>query len=238
MAFSVLWGAAMAQTAEKEAMGGVRRKLPRDARRAELIEATIRVLARKGYARLTTGDVAREAGLSVGLVNFHFNAKENLLVETLLFLAEEYRQNWTAALAVAPPDAPSQLCAMLTADFDPALFTATRLAAWVSFWGEAQSRPLYQERCGANDLEYNLTLETLCRRMIEEHGYSGHAARIARVLRVTIEGTWFDLITLSAPPDMDEARATVLTAAAAFFPRHFDGQGLCRPSPRAEAGRI
>ena len=65
------------------------RKQPRDTRRQQLIEATIATLAHCGYARMTLAEVTRRAGLSQGLVNFHFDSKERLLTETLLYLAED-----------------------------------------------------------------------------------------------------------------------------------------------------
>lgn len=197
------------------------RKQPRDARRIQLIEATIETMAQHGYARTTLTQVAKTAGLSHGLVNFHFQTKEKLLIETLLFLAEEYRQNWTGALAAAGPSAPEELQALLQADFNPAICTPARLSAWCSFWGEAQSRPIYQERCGANDEEYNIRLEEICGRMNAEHGYRVNPVRAARVLRVVTEGVWLDMMTMTAPYDLTEAQATVMTAAAALFARHF-----------------
>ncbi|MES2145846.1 MAG: TetR family transcriptional regulator C-terminal domain-containing protein [Pseudomonadota bacterium] len=214
------------------------RKLPRDERRTQLIEATIATMARQGYARTTMSEVARVAGLSHGLVNFHFTSKENLLTETLMYLAEEYRLNWTAALAAAGPSAAEQIHAMLIADFDPAVCAPDRLSAWCSFWGEAQSRPIYQERCGSNDEYYNATLDGLCARMIRECGYDGNATRISRVLRVTVEGVWLDMMTMQKPYDLAEARATVMTTVAAFFPRHFDEAGLIvdrQTTPRPHA---
>lgn len=202
------------------------RKMPRDARRVQLIEATIETIARQGYSRTTLTEVARTAGLSHGLVNFHFETKEKLLVEVLLYLAEEYRANWTQAMAAAGPSAPEQLHAMLAADFTPALCTPSRLSAWCAFWGEAQGRPLYQEKCGSNDEEYNRVLEALCARMNAEHGYAHDPARTARVLRVTTEGVWLDMMTLQRPYDAAEALATLMTCTAAFFPRHFDVRGV------------
>ena len=202
------------------------RKLSRAARRGQLIEATIEVLALKGYARMTLGDVAKAAGLSHGLVNFHFDTKEKLLSETLLFLAEEYRLNWTGALEAAPSDPASQLDALLRADFNPAICTPPRLAAWCSFWGEAQARPFYQEKCGSNDEKYIEVLEGICARLMALDASTVDPRRAARVLRVTIEGVWLDLMTMNAPYDRDEGQGTVFTCAAAFFPRHFNGAGL------------
>lgn len=202
------------------------RKASRQQRRLQLIEATISCISRKGYAQTTLTEVARTAGLSHGLVNFHFQTKEQLLTETLLFLAAEYRDNWLAALACAPPGAGGQLDALLRADFNPALCTQERLTAWCAFWGEAQSRPIYQEECGSNDLDYIRNMEEICARLIAEGPYAHDPVRVARVLRVTTEGTWLDMMTLKTPYSLAEALATVFTCAAALFPKHFGVNGL------------
>jgi AcrR family transcriptional regulator len=203
-----------------------RRKLPRDARRVQLIEATIEVLALRGYARTTLTGVARQAGLSHGLVNFHFETKEKLLTETLLHLAEEYRLNWVAALVAAGSRPAQKLDALIRADFNPEICTPAKLSAWCSFWGEAQSRPMYQERCGSNDQIYNEQMEAICAELLKEAGVSGDAARTARVLRVTTEGVWLDMMTMNEPYDRHEALATVFCCAEAFFPQHFSSNGL------------
>lgn len=202
------------------------RKMSREARRRQLIESTIETLALRGYARTTLTEVAQTAGLSHGLVNFHFETKEKLLSETLLYIAEEYRQNWLTYLEAAAKTPAAQLDAMLRADFNPAICTPQRLSAWCSFWGEAQSRPLYQERCGSNDDRYNARMEEFCAAILTEDGQTGNAARIARVIRVTTEGVWLDMMTMNAPYSMAEGLATVYTCAAAFFPRHFGPEGL------------
>lgn len=194
------------------------RKLSRAARRVQLIEATIDVLAIKGYARVTMSDVAQQAGLSHGLVNFHFQSKELLLSETLTYLSEEYVQNWRQALAAAEQTPAGQLAALICADFRSELCTPQRLAAWCAFWGEAQSRPLYQEKCGSNNAEYVEKIESLCAALLEGHG---NPARVARAIRVTTEGLWMDLVTQTEPYSLDEALQTALACAAAFFPQHF-----------------
>lgn len=202
------------------------RKASREARRVQLIEATIETIAQRGFARTTLTDVARQAGLSHGLVNFHFETKEKLLGETLRHLYEEYAQNWQKALADAPKDAASQLDALLQADFNDTIGSPQRLAAWCAFWGETQSRPLYQQLCAPDDEVYNETVVRLCANLITEGGYELDARRVARVLRVTSDGIWLELMTLAAPYSMTEARATLYTCAAAFFPKHFTVLGL------------
>ena len=201
------------------------RKASRAARRLQLIEATIEVLAERGFARLTLSDVAKRAGLSHGLVNFHFESKDLLLSETLGNLSDEYRENWSQALDGAGPDPARQLDALFRADFSPQLFTPARLAAWVAFWGEAQSRPLYREKCGANDEAHADRKEAICAALIAEGGYLGDAARISRALRLVTEGVWMDLVIMERPYSREEGLATLHYAASAFFPRHFNAMG-------------
>jgi len=202
------------------------RKASREHRREQLIEATIRTLAELGYARTTMTAVAKAAGLSHGLVNFHFETKERLLTETLMFLADEYRENWQAALSEAGGSAAMQLDALLRADFNKKICEPNRLNAWCSFWGEAQSRPIYMEKCGSNDRLYAATLKGICERLIDEGGYRFEVDLVTRIIRVVSEGVWLDLTTMSNPYSRDEALRTVFTCAKAFFPKHFDENGL------------
>lgn len=216
----------MKSLAEREQLTPPPRKASREYRRLQLIEATVETLARRGYAQMTLSDVAMTAGLSHGLVNFHFETKQKLLTATLLFLAAEYRDNWTSALAAAPASPAAQLGAMLMADFNERICTQSKLTAWCAFWGEAQSRPIYEEICGSSDLEYVSVLEGVCARLIATGRYRLDAVQVARVLRVTVEGLWLDLQTMASPYSREEAQRTVYVCAAAFFPKHFDEAGL------------
>jgi TetR/AcrR family transcriptional repressor of bet genes len=200
--------------------------MSREARRTQLIEATIETIAARGYSRTTLTEVARTAGLSHGLVLFHFETKEKLLAETLMYLAQEYRQNWDSALAAVGDDPAEQLNALIEADFNPAICTPARLAAWCAFWGEAQSRPLYQEAAAAWDDAYNRQLEAICARISALGDYGRDARQIARIIRLTIEGVWLDLMTMANPYSRADGLATARTCAALCFPAHFGPDGL------------
>lgn len=52
---------------------------PQEGRRAELIEAASRVIAREGIHRATTRRIAEEAGVPSGLVHYWFAGKEELI---------------------------------------------------------------------------------------------------------------------------------------------------------------
>ena len=68
----------MANTAPRPSTGS--RSATRALRRQQLIQSTIESIARRGFADTTLANVAAGAGLSRGIVNFHFRSKDQLLV--------------------------------------------------------------------------------------------------------------------------------------------------------------
>ena len=195
-------------------------------RRQELIEATIDQLAKRGFEGTTLADVATAAGMSRGIVNFHFDTKEKLLVETLRTLSDEYRGHWKAALKAAGADPAARLWALVSADFDRRICTPRKLGAWCAFWGEAKSRPTYRELCSANDEEYQATVIELCRGLAAPG--QDHAA-LARVIVVMLEGFWLHL--MMAPKDLkrEQALAAARHHLVSVFPRHFTADGPVAP---------
>jgi TetR/AcrR family fatty acid metabolism transcriptional regulator len=61
-------------------------------RRRQILEAAVKVFARKGFHASRVGDVAEEAGIAYGLVYHYFKSKEDVL-ETI------FRTTWTEMLA-------------------------------------------------------------------------------------------------------------------------------------------
>lgn len=197
------------------------RKASKETRRLQLIEATIDSLARRGYSETTMADVADGAGLSRGIVNFHFESKEKLLVATLQYMADEYSSHWRAALQRAGDDPARQLRALVAADFDRAICNKRKLAAWCAFWGEAKSRPTYQALCGARDEAYQRVFIELCTALKQDAGYEYDPHATALALSATLEGLWLRLMMGTE----DVTRETALHAAFEFmasaFPRHY-----------------
>lgn len=64
---------------------------PRDRtaeRRAQILEAAMRVFARKGFSGARTDDIAQEAGVSKGLLYWYFKSKEAIIQALLAVLFE------------------------------------------------------------------------------------------------------------------------------------------------------
>ena len=197
------------------------RKASKEVRQQQLIEATIDSLAKRGYAETTMADVADGAGLSRGIVNFHFESKEKLLVATLQYMYDEYSAHWRAALQKAGDDPARQLQLLVWADFDRSICNKRKLAAWLAFWGEAKSRPTYQALSSSRDNYYQQVFIDLCATLKESGGYAYEPQVMALALSAMLEGLWLRLMMGTE----DTTRETALQAANAFlaaaFPRHY-----------------
>lgn len=65
--------------------------MPAEDKRQLILDAAVRVFARKGYHTCRVGDIAEEAGVAHGLLYHYFDSKEELL-ETI------FRSTWTLML--------------------------------------------------------------------------------------------------------------------------------------------
>ncbi|MEU4242894.1 TetR/AcrR family transcriptional regulator [Actinoplanes sp. NPDC026619] len=62
---------------------GQRRRLEPDARREQILLVAVRLFGERGWADVSTGDVARGAGVARGLVNHYFGTKKELYLEVI-----------------------------------------------------------------------------------------------------------------------------------------------------------
>lgn len=199
-----------------------RRTASRAARRQQLVDATMKCIARKGMASTTLGQVAAEAGLSQGIVNLHFESKENLLNETLASLAGEYREKFDKALQNAGPGAADKLLAIMQHDLRPSICNRNKLAVWFAFWGEVKSRPTYQQLCDEWDRHYDEVVANLCDEIIAEGNYQGISARtVSYALAAMINGLWLSCLISPQDWQREQAMDAVLSYLHSMFPEHF-----------------
>ena len=166
--------------------------------------------------------MAREAGLSQGIVNLHFQSKDRLLVETLRFVADEYKATWEKALAGAGPGHAEQLEALVYVDFNRNVFDRNKIAVWFAFWSEAKSQPTYRKLCAERDRRYDKKLRELVTAIIEEGGYQGlDPDTVTDGLSAMSAGLWLDLLISPRAMSRDKAKAACRIWLAGLFPRHY-----------------
>jgi TetR/AcrR family transcriptional repressor of bet genes len=214
----ILWhDSAMTATATN-----LKRTATREKRRRQLVDATIKCIARKGMGSTTLGDVAGEAGLSQGIVNLHFESKDNLLNETLTFIAEEYKTQFNRALEKSGPDAANKLHALMELDLRPSILDRSKLAVWFAFWGEVKSRPTYRRICEASDEYYDEVVRSLCDELIKDGRYKNVSAKAASTALTSMtNGMWLSCLISPKLFDRHEAMQAVDEYLHSIFPQHF-----------------
>lgn len=224
--------AARNQRASLQASGSARLR-KKDATRQQLINATVDAIAVSGFADLTLSEVSRRAAVSRGLVNFHFASKDQMLVETLAFLTNEYLQSWQRAVEKAGGGPAGKLLALVRNDFHPKVCNRKKIAVWSAFRGEAKSRPTYVDVCTKADDAFDRALELLCAGIVADGGYPHDPRRVATGLRALIEGLWLEFLMSPQGLTREEALAVTGSFLTALFPRHFNQLDFARPLPSA-----
>ncbi len=105
-------------------------------RRTELLNAAIRVIARRGYAETRFQDVALEAGVAVGTLQHHFGTRRRLLGEALQVWTDEM-DAMIDALRFGEGDAWQRLQALLTTNCTRLGQRTDSWHMWLDFTGAA-----------------------------------------------------------------------------------------------------
>ncbi len=199
-----------------------RRTASKEERRLQLIKATIKSIARRGLSDTTLANVTREAKLSLGIVNLHFHSKERLLIETLRYVADEYRRTWEKALEKSGPASSDRLRAIIDVDFSRPVCEPNKLAVWFAFWGESKSRPTYRKICAERDRRYDEMLVSLCNDIAHEGPYPDvDAEAVAKGLSAMSEGLWLDILVSPESMNTEQAKGVCLSYLNSIFPQHF-----------------
>src|SRR3954454_21012717 len=109
-------------------------------RREQLIEAAARVIARSGYDAATVRDVAREAGVSTGVIAYYFEGKDDLFAHVLRSASRSFRARLQNAQKAA--HTPRERLLAMAEAATPADDEAVRAhALWIDFWARAARDP-------------------------------------------------------------------------------------------------
>ena len=199
-----------------------KRTASRERRRQQLIDATMKCIARKGMGSTTLADVATEAGLSQGIINLHFESKDNLLKETLRYLADEYKAQFDKTLQKSGPGSADKLLALMELDLRPSICDRRKIAVWFAFWGEVRSRPTYRKICDESDRYYDAVVEDLASEIIAEGKYKGvKASAAAMALTSMTNGLWLSCLISPSSFDRHEALGAVTAYLQSVFPKHY-----------------
>jgi TetR/AcrR family transcriptional repressor of bet genes len=201
-----------------------------DERRAQITAALVQVMARRGYDGAAIADVAKAAGLTPGLVHYHFKNKQEILLAALEDLVARHEQRLEARLSEVDRDPVAALGTFidlhlgLGADADP-----EALACWILLGGEAV-RDSKVRAAMAGALEGMVArLGRIIREGVESRAFTCEAIdAAASALMATIQGYFVLAAT---------ARETIPRGSAAISTKRM-AEGLLHPArPLAREAR-
>jgi len=122
------------------------KKESEELRREQIIQAAFQVATREGLGQLTVRLVAAEAGLSTGLVFFHFKSKEALLLALLDWLLDSLFENWEISESLSPAERLLTLLQFDLQDLHQYEQASARLELFFAYWSIAIHDPVVNER--------------------------------------------------------------------------------------------
>ena len=188
--------------------------------RQKLIDSTMEVIASEGFSGVTMAKVAEKANLSRGIGNFHFQSKEQLLLETLRTLYKEFDEGWRNAVADAGSSPVDQICAVIVTTLTPPIGDTRKVAIWLAYWGEAPSRKTYLDICEVHDREWDNAIEEILRKMVDDR-FNSHGmtlAAIAESLTAMMDGFWVESLIAAERYRAEDAIKACFAYLASFFP--------------------
>jgi TetR/AcrR family transcriptional repressor of bet genes len=199
-------------------------KIIQNERRRLLIDATITAISEHGLSNVTLAKIAKIAGLTAGSVNFHFDSKESLLLDTLAALVEEFGKSIEDALNTAGDNPAAQLVAMFDASLNPGVTEQRKMSVWYAFSSQARAREDYQRICGDQDKRiFAITLK-LCTDIIRQgnKGSKMNPRAMANAIQGLIDEIWNEIFATGDNYDRTEARHIYLSFLASVFPWCYD----------------
>ena len=206
--------------------------------RRRLVAATAEAILVHGLSVVTLAHIAAQAGISTGSVNFYFSSKDELLLETLKSVTQEFYGAVWLAVEQGGDSPAGRLRALVEAATDPTIITPASAAVWYGFMGEAKARKDYQDICAHLDDQLHFTMVQLCREVGEtaDPPVAPNHEMIAQALSGLIELAWQGILYDNEGFDSQQARLQCLSFLSMVFPWVFPRQDGTE-EPRREFGR-
>ncbi|WP_256990490.1 TetR family transcriptional regulator C-terminal domain-containing protein [Burkholderia sp. HI2714] len=186
-------------------------------RQQSIIDATMRCIARYSYSETTIDRICAEAKVSRGLINHHFQSKDELMAQTYKRLAADLLDvsRAAAANATGPED---KLDAIIRVCFAAPVFAPKNVKVWLGFWSVAHSDPVIRKAHKELYAGYRQALKKLFDQIAEVRGGTVDSDLAALTLTAVIDGFWLELARDPTSFTAEDALASCLRVVDTFLP--------------------
>jgi len=175
-----------------------------------------------GISQTTMASIAKRAGVSQGVVVFHFQSKDALLEKVLQSLSLEYSECWQSAIKQAAGEPLDQLHGLIKAVFTPAICNRKKISVWYAFWGESRSRPKYRQLCGQLDQQFSQTLLNICEQLESTREARLSAQTAALSIEGMIDGLWQNFLIGEPGFKRQKAIVAIFELLEVIYPKQKD----------------
>lgn len=160
-----------------------------EVRRKSLIQAVMRSIAKFGFAGSTIDKICAEAQVSRGLINHHFQSKDELIRQAYKELCAEWSFQ-TSNMLDDTRDPEDKLRSIIRLSFGPSLFKSEYIGIWVGFSSVIAKSPklrkLHREVVGDDIVAYQQIFEAIA----QKRGKAINARIATLSLLMMIDGFW------------------------------------------------
>lgn len=200
-----------------KAKPAVRTRETPEVRRELLVRATMRSIAKYGYAGTTIETICAEAGVSRGLINHHFGSKDELILQSYKALRDEWMLQTHGSVLAGQGEPEDRLRAMIRTSFGPTMFKQEYLGIWAGFWSAIGKSPalrkLNRELFDKDREAYQRIFEDIAR----QRGKTVDTRRAALTVIALIDGFWLEWCLDPKCFTAEEAEAACLAFVAQTF---------------------
>jgi len=188
----------------------------------KLINSTIKSISKRGINDTTMSNVSQGAGLSQGLINFHFKSKESLLIETLKFISNEYLESFQKSLKKAGSDPRKRIMSIIDNDFKRNICNSNKIAVWYIFLSEIKFKPVYLQICKERDDYYSSTVTSIFEDLNKkEKNKNISAEKLCTSLLALTMGLWLDQLVDSDNFKRMDGKNICKNFVKSNFPKQF-----------------
>jgi AcrR family transcriptional regulator len=169
---------------------------PRDARRADFVEATLVCLAEHGHQGTTVRRIAERAGVAPGLLTHYFAGKDALIAAAYQSLGDRFARHFDEQIASAGTDPKARLAAFVRASFRPPNLDPALLRIWVNFWSLVVNDPAVREIHAQNYADYRARVASLVSAVLaaDDRDAAGpEVDALAIGISALLDGLWLEL---------------------------------------------
>ncbi len=191
--------------ASRVAARPVRKRLPHDERRRQIIETTLACLARDGADGTSLRSVCRELGVAPSLVTHFFDGWHDLLTAAYAMLTQRFMAQLAPALKESFPSERARMDAVIMRYLSTDWIGESTIGANMAFWQLARSVVDLKPSFSRFLRERNRLLRRALGALVAESGAAVDVAELTACFILMLDGIWLELST--NPGNIREKRA-------------------------------